>query len=1110
MTFHSRNLLVLSCLCAACGSPNRRGGDSRGEAPPLQMPIHHDLEVRVEPAQSTIEIVDHLQIATQGAPLEFTLHANLRAESLDPAWTVEPIAPASPPIADGTSAPVTHYRLRRGAGATTDVVGLRIRGKIDHSLHAEKQEYARSFSSTPGIISAEGVVLSGSSVWLPTFAGRLLTFKMAVDLPADWAAVSQGRRTKHTSPAGRVHETWECPHPMEEVYLIANRFTEYRRDGDKVSTSVYLHTPDRNLAVKYLEVTEQYIAMYGQLIGPYPYAKFALVENFWETGYGMPSFTLLGPSVIRLPFILHSSYPHEILHNWWGNSVYVDWQSGNWCEGLTAYLADHLIKEGQERGRDYRRDTLARYRNYVRSGKDFPLREFRSRHSSATEAIGYGKAAMLFHMLRRSLGDERFTTGLRQLYARHKFRQTSYDDLSAVFSQVAGRDLSGFFAQWVDRTGAPALSLLEVDSRADQTTITVAQTQPDLYQLAVPVAFSIAGRDRAHLETIELNEARQSFTFTLPGKVTRVDLDPYFDLFRRLDRSEIPPTLAEIFGAEHVTIVLPGAADELAGEWRKLAESWQRGGADITIVDAKDVDALPGDRALWLLGSGNRVGASLAHLFSGEEVVIAGTRLPRRDTSAVVTGRHPGNPELAWGWITSPSAAAVAGLTRKLPHYGKYSYLAFTGDEPRNVAKGTWPVDDSPMTRLLAAGSARAPLPQRQPLARIAPPFDAKRMRADLDFIAGDSSGGRGLGSPELDRVGDRIAASFAAAGLEPGGDDGSYFQSWSEAGGPAHKSVRLRNVIGVLPGSKPAFAKQSVVIGAHYDHLGRGWPDVNAGDAGKIHNGADDNGSGVVVLLELARSLSNYHPDRSIIFVAFSGEEWQLRGSRHYVARSSKWPAAQAIAMVNIDTVGRLGKAKLTVLGTGSAREWPHIVMGVGYTTGVEGAAVADDPGGSDQKSFQEAGIPAIQLFTGGHADYHRPSDDVAKIDIPGLVSVCAFAREVLVYLAGRPDALTSTLAGAPSPASAGRSRRVSLGTMPAFDFSGPGAKVALVTDGSPAARAGIVAGDIIIAIDGEAVANLRAYSAILERHKPGDEISIELLRDGATQLVKAVLAQR
>ncbi len=156
--------------------------------------------------------------------------------------------------------------------------------------------------------------------------------------------------------------------------------------------------------------------MYSGLIGPYPYEKFALVENFWETGFGMPSFTLLGPTVIRLPFIINTSYPHEILHNWWGNSVFPDYEQGNWSEGLTAYLADHLMKEQQGSGAEYRMDTLQKYADYVLGSRDFPLTRFRSRHSSSTEAIGYGKSLMFFHMLRLELGDDTFRKGIREFY----------------------------------------------------------------------------------------------------------------------------------------------------------------------------------------------------------------------------------------------------------------------------------------------------------------------------------------------------------------------------------------------------------------------------------------------------------------------------------------------------------------------------------------------------------------------------------------------------------------------------------------------------------------------------------------------------------------------
>ena len=181
-----------------------------------------------------------------------------------------------------------------------------------------------------------------------------------------------------------------------------------------ISTSVFLRGADPALADQYLGAIGEYVDMYSRLLGPYPYDKFAVVENTWESGYGMPSFTLLGPKVMRFPFILHTSLPHEILHNWWGNGVYVDYAHGNWSEGLTAYLADHLLREQAGEGVGYRRNALLRYSNYVSAGNDFPLRDFQGRHNEATQAVGYDKALMVFHMLRMQLGDQRLPGGLAQ------------------------------------------------------------------------------------------------------------------------------------------------------------------------------------------------------------------------------------------------------------------------------------------------------------------------------------------------------------------------------------------------------------------------------------------------------------------------------------------------------------------------------------------------------------------------------------------------------------------------------------------------------------------------------------------------------------------------
>ena len=280
-------------------------------------------------------------------------------------------------------------------------------------------------------------------------------------------------------------------------------------------------------------------------------------------------------------------------------------------------------------------------------------------------------------------------------------------------------------------------------------------------------------------------------------------------------------------------------------------------------------------------------------------------------------------------------------------------------------------------------------------------------------------------------------------------------------------------------------------MLGAHYDHLGRGWPDVRAGDEGKIHPGADDNASGVAVLLELAELLGReLQPERTLVFAAFTAEEWGRRGSRHYVETTQRWPVEKSMAMINLDTVGRLGDKKLTVFGTGTATEWIHIVRGIGFTTGIQAEAVADDPGGSDQQSFVAAGVPAVQIFSGAHEDYHRPSDSVDAIDTAGLVKVATFVREAVVYLGEREDPLTSTLSPGATAAHAvtvvfepqGQPRHDAGLRLP-----GPGVKISQVMPGTPAEAAGLRAGDLLVAIDDEDVADVRGYSNILRQSRAG-----------------------
>ena len=701
------SLLVKHCLglCLACVVV----------LPPARADLHHALEVQLRPGEHAISVVDSIILDGGGGSVEFELHPDMKPEVLTQGVRLEAQEANIPPVPDAEGAVIPRrYRVLLPAGQDRFV--LRYQGRIRHALHPQGEDYARGYSETAGMIDDQGVFLADQSYWYPQVAGERLTFDLDLYLPPGWTGMTQGERLAQERWKTGTQEQWRCAHSQQEIYLIAARFSEYAQTTDGVRAMVLLREPDATLARPYLDATADYIRLYSQLIGPYPYAKFALVENFWETGYGMPSFTLLGSKVIRLPFILHSSYPHEILHNWWGNGVYVDTAGGNWSEGLTSYLADHLIKEQQGKGVEYRRGVLQNYADYVRTQQDFPLTAFRSRHSAATEAVGYGKALMLFHMLRLQLGDAVFIRGLRALYAQYRFRDAGFADVAAVFSAVGGQPLTAFFDQWVKREGAPQLRVSGVHVRPEGQdfvlTARIEQVQEGAaYMLRVPVAIRLEGREEAWQTVVELEGKQQTLDLKLPARPLQLTVDPEFDVFRRLDRNEIPPAISQAMGAGQVTIVLPSTAPEpLRAAYAELAASWKAGNPRrFSIVADDELTALPTDRAVWLFGWSNRfrsrLDAALAdYPFSdqGDAVTIAGTPLDHDHHAVVVMARHPANPGQALGWLAAGQAAALPGLGRKLPHYGRYSYLAFTGDEPTNVLKGQWPVVHSPLSVVLA------------------------------------------------------------------------------------------------------------------------------------------------------------------------------------------------------------------------------------------------------------------------------------------------------------------------------------------------------------------------------------------------------------------------
>jgi Tol biopolymer transport system component len=310
-------------------------------------------------------------------------------------------------------------------------------------------------------------------------------------------------------------------------------------------------------------------------------------------------------------------------------------------------------------------------------------------------------------------------------------------------------------------------------------------------------------------------------------------------------------------------------------------------------------------------------------------------------------------------------------------------------------------------------------------------------------------------------------------------------------------------NVVARLKSTHPQPRPGVVVIGAHYDHLGHGGSNSLAPDSSEVHNGADDNASGTAALLEAARLLAGKRSElpQDVIFIAFSGEERGLLGSTAFTRRpAGGLELSDVRAMINMDMVGRLRENKLAILGGGSAEEWPALAAPLCEARGLVCTTSGDGYGPSDQTPFYAAGIPILHLFTGTHDDYHRPSDDSARINATGGAAVAALAAD-LAIAAGGAEKLTLRAVPEPAPSGDVRSFGASLGTIP--DYTGPGegksgVLLAGVRPGGAAEKAGMQRGDILIGLLGREIGDINDFMFLLRQAKPGDKAKAIVLRDG------------
>ncbi len=314
---------------------------------------------------------------------------------------------------------------------------------------------------------------------------------------------------------------------------------------------------------------------------------------------------------------------------------------------------------------------------------------------------------------------------------------------------------------------------------------------------------------------------------------------------------------------------------------------------------------------------------------------------------------------------------------------------------------------------------------------------------------------------------------------------------------------------IALLEGADPSLSDEFLIVGAHFDHLGTGAFGSMEAESGEIHNGADDNASGVASMLAVAAHLAQAPPPaRPVLFIAFTGEELGLLGSGHF-AKNPTRPLDQVRAMLNLDMVGRLGDDPLIVYGMGTAEEWEEVVAAANAEVALQLAYESAGYGPSDHTSFYARDIPVLHFFTNVHADYHKPSDDWDKIDARGIERVAELVSLIAADVAGRPAQL-ALVRGAGAPQQRAEGYGAWLGTIPDFTPVEHGVLISGVGSESPAEKAGLEGGDIVIWVGEFEVADLYGLTDALRAYKPGDQVEVRVLRDGEQRTFQVVLGNR
>ncbi len=691
--------------------------------------VHHDLSVELTPVTHEMTAEDRiaLELDEQVRSVSFTLARTLQVDSIAvevPSTTIgqeklSRLASFTTVQSLDSSAQRIIVMLPEEHGRKLTLVWV-YRGLINDPPREPRHLRFVTPSETAGHIGPEGVYLSGESQWYPDIADAFSTYRVTAAIPEDWTVVGSGRKVSETATADMISSTWVVGERTEAFSLVANKFVAKSREwrastGQRVELQTYFLSDNAALADEYLDATAEYLDAYVRILGEYPFEKFAVVENFFASGLGMPSFTLLGSGSIRRHYVQPYALGHEIVHSWIGNSVFNRDGHGNWVEGLTTYLTNyywHELVQDDRQALEQRRMMLQGFNLYVKPEDDYPVSRFVRKHDEKDNAIGYQKSAFVFHLLRQEIGDEVFWKGLKTFVSQHRNRPADWESIERVFSQESGRSLRWFFEQWVEQPGAPVVSIGDASARrvdgdgnqeAWQLTIRIQQGEKP-YRMVLPIHIEM--EDATEVRSVELDPSRVNIVeLILPNKPLWVELDPEMMIFRRLARQQLPPVLNSYVTDPHKTVMR--AFSDPASPLEQIVsriEDHELSDSQRTKVLALKGHALPSAGSVLVLADAGQAKfvQSVVQESCGDRITIrnAGFRIDGQvyegPKMAVLFSCHRANvPGSVITVLYGVTADSVAKVARLLFYYGWHSYVVFQDGAVKQ--REIWSGQEDPM-----------------------------------------------------------------------------------------------------------------------------------------------------------------------------------------------------------------------------------------------------------------------------------------------------------------------------------------------------------------------------------------------------------------------------